>query len=166
MTVEKLIKEYNLTKDKSEFLSKRIINKYVNYEDKIAEATMIKDATCYKVINNKKVFLQDTPTRFMLMIFTLIKRYTDIEIGSDGTEMLKVFNLLEQNNLVNALISVLPEREYETFQTILNMVIDDEMMNYRDLVPYLDTKIEAFQMMNDAMAEVIEQVGKNENELN
>lgn len=152
MTIEKFIEEYKKTNDKTKFLSTHVINNYIDYEMKITKCQSIVDKTCEADINNKKMFLSNRPIRHYMFNIELIRSYTDIEFGT-GEQLLKDYNALNKEQLVIGIISNIPRTEYLEFEMILNMLTDDYYDNCRSLTSFLDTKIEAFQLANNAIAE-------------
>ena len=75
-------------------------------------------------------FKINSPMRFMLFITTLLSRYTDI--GEDE-DLLTVYESLEENNLIDKIISAIPQNEYTSYETILNMELSDYMENNRSI---------------------------------
>ena len=139
MKVDEFIKKYNFAKNKDEFLEKCIINKYVPYHEKMTDCEMIIVSTT--VIDNE--FRINSPMRFMLFISTLLSRYT--EIGEDE-DVLTVFETLDENGLIDIIVSKIPEKEYASYNTILNMELDDYMENNRSITAYINNKIKDLEI--------------------
>lgn len=153
ITVSEFIKNYNLRNDKEKYVASHIVNDYVSYAIKIDECNEIINRTCYKEIGGKKFFHKNTPVQYFLFINRLIARYTDIEIGENSSND---FDELNKNGLVQAIITAIPTREYDEWRTLLQMCNDDLMLNERDLVPFLETKFEAFGMVSDIINQSLE----------
>ena len=150
MRCDEFIAKYNASMDKNKFIKKHIVRTYLPYQDKIAESKEIVKRSCYVEIDGKQFFKQNSPIFFMLFMLRVITDYTDIEYENDG---LTVFNALSEIGLLETIISAIPQKEYETFNTVLHMCKDDEMENYRSLAGFFDTKVDALGLSFNALAE-------------
>ena len=148
MKVDEFIKKYNFAKDKDVFLNNCIIKQYIPYHEKMSDCDMIIIATT----KTEDGFRINSPMRFILFVSTLINRYT--EIGTDE-DILTVFETLDENNLIDLIISKIPEKEYTSYQTILNMELDDYMENNRNIMSYIDNKIKELEIPFKALMEII-----------
>lgn len=126
MKVNEFIENYNNANNKDEYIFNSIIEKYVPYHEKMTDCEMIILST----IKYEDKFKINSPMRFMLFITTLISRYTDI--GEDE-DLLTVYESLEKNNLIDKIISAIPQNEYTSYETILNMELSDYMENNRSI---------------------------------
>lgn len=129
MNIELFIKQMN-TEHKEGVIEKHITRQYVPLEEKIAEAKKIVNTACYtKVIDptgaEKKVFRIDTVQKEYLTFLALIKLYTDLDLSENS---LKDYNTLAEKKYTKKLIGAMPE-DARDFNTILNMVFDDEVEN-------------------------------------
>lgn len=154
MDYKKFIDEYNVANDKTKYVQKHMLNSYVSYEDKIAECQKIIDITSHKMVNindqEHKIYWNNTPMQHMFYILTLISLYTDIEWtkdSGDSNENLKVYNELSKNSSIYTIISLITPFEKQSFDTVLNMVEEDTYENERSIPSYLDTKIDALELM-------------------
>lgn len=157
VSVETFVKEYNHANDKQEYLSKHIINKYVNYEEKMTRCENIAEKTMYKEVNGKTVFWQNTPLQHYFFCLELLWRYTDIDLGT-GAELLKNYNLLNKNNLITEIISAIPQTEYAEFRTVLDMVVQDKLENERSLPSFIETKMDAVQLGLETIGSVFKEM--------
>ena len=158
MKVEEFIRKYNAAKDKDKFLEKSIVNKYVPYHEKIADCDKIVRATMEK----DGLFKMSTPAQFMIFTIQIITRYTDIEKDENVVEL---FEALDELDLINAIISHIPQREFNSYNTILHMVQDDYMENNRNVVSFLETKLRTLGVSIDTLLEAIQNyIPKNETE--
>ena len=148
MKVDEFIRKYNSAKDKDKFLTNCIKVQYVPYHEKMSDCEMIIISTT-KMDNEFKI---NSPMRFMLFITTLLSRYT--EIGEDE-DLLTVFETLDENNLVDQIISKIPEKEYAAYNTILNMELDDYMENNRSITAYISNKIKELEIPIKTLMETI-----------
>lgn len=126
MKVNEFIENYNNANNKDEYIFNSIIEKYVPYHEKMTDCEMIILST----IKYEDKFKINSPMRFMLFITTLISRYTNI--GEDE-DLLTTYELLEKNNLIDKIISAIPQNEYTSYETILNMELSDYMENNRSI---------------------------------
>ena len=156
ITYKQFVTKYKSSEDKVTFCKSHIVNTYVTYEEKLTEVRRIADLGNYSSIpsledenESKKIFKRNTPIMYYLLKMRLLNDYTDIEI-KDGEE-LEVFNALEEIGAVDYLTSSIPENEVTKWHTMLQMVNDDIYANERDIVSYLETKVDALSMVMDAM---------------
>jgi len=149
MKVDEYIRKYTSAKDKDKFLVDSIIKQYIPYSSKIADCSGIIKASS----ELDGVYKINTPAQFMMFMIQLISRYTEIEKEDD---ILGEFEKLDELNLINAIISKIPEREYSSYNTILNMVQDDYIENNRSLISFIETKVKALGLSMDAVLEAIQ----------
>lgn len=159
MTAEQFINNYNTAADKNKFLSDCITTKYVKYTEKVADCRKIVNIT-FEIMGDKK-FCVDSPAQFVIFVMNLIYRYTDI----DRSEMVVAdFESLDEINLVNEILEKIPERELSSYNTILNMCKDDYISNNRDLVSFLETKINSISTFTNAILEATDTATKDLND--
>ena len=140
---------------KDGLLDKCVVATYIPYETKVAESKNIIENTCYKMVNGKKVFYVDTPTRYILFIKTVILYYTDLKF--DPTNTLLQINLLEQYGVIDQIVARIGP-DYDKFQTVLNMALDDVMTNERSLVSYLENMGDSILLTLDELANQVNQL--------
>lgn len=159
MDIGKFIDQYTKAKSqqvKDGLLDKCVVATYIPYETKVAESKNIVENTCYKMVNGKRQFYVDTPTRYILFMKVVITYYTDLEF--DPTNTLLQINLLEQYGIIDQIVNRIGA-DYDKFQTVLNMTLDDVMTNERSLVAYLENMGEAVSMtLDELMAQFTEVV--------
>lgn len=157
MTVKEFIKEYKEAVDAKKYVEKRLVRKYVPYSEKITRLENLIDKTSViSIEKDKKIFKQNSPARFLIYTLILIDSYTDIDIDfSDGVEE---FDSLSKENLIGALLNIIPENERKTFQMLHDMIQGDYYENNRSLVGYLDGKVQAATMF---IEEIIDKVAEN-----
>ena len=148
MNVNEFIKKYNEANDKNTFLSECIVTKYIPYHEKVADCERIVRAT----IESDGLFRINTPAQFMIFTVNIISKYTEIEY----MDVLETFEKLDELNLINAIISHIPEREYTTYNTLLNMIQDDYMENNRNIISFIETKIKALGLSIDAILDTVQ----------
>ena len=99
----------------------------------------------------------------MMFMIQVITKYTDIERDKD---IIKMFETLDELNLINAIVSKIPEREMSSYNTILHMVLDDYMENNRNIISFIETKIKALDLSFDAILDAIQKyVPQDESEV-
>ena len=152
MKYDDFVKKCKSLKDRDSFIKKHIVKTYLPYEAKISEAKEIVRRSCYREINGVETFYQDSTIAYMLFMLRIISNYTDIEY-EEGADALSAFNALSEANLFEVIVRALPVNEYDAFNTVLRMVKDDEMENYRSLAGYLETKVEAISLALNSLAE-------------
>ena len=150
MTVQEFIEAYDRAPQKDQFLKRHIKTDYVSYFLKIAECHKVVEFSMYKEVDGRKVFWKDSPSLFQLFICRLLAHYTDVDLGNDSANG---FDELNKVGLINAIIDQIPESEYKEWNTLLQMIADDEMENVRSFAGYLDTKIDGINMLMKATAE-------------
>lgn len=161
MNIKDFIEVYKNAANVNDYCKKRVItDKYITYQEKLAFCQNIVDKTCYIARENgDKIFSQNTPARYMIFQMTMINLYTDIEV--DFEHLLDDFNTLDQYGAVDILVSSLAEfnpHEYSMFNTLLKMIVDDAYANTRDLVSWLETKVETIEMAFKSLSEVLKDV--------
>lgn len=145
MKIEEFVGDYKIASDKAKYCAKRVVNKYVTYENKIAQCEAIVNNTTHVKAGDMEFYTKNTPGQYLMFTLTLINLYTDIEI--DFSNSLASFNALDEIGAIDTLMSVIPESEYTKFNTILQMIIDDHYENERSLVGYIDNKFRALEVV-------------------
>lgn len=140
---------------KQEYIEKHIVVKYIPYTEKIALCESIIKNTCTVTIDDKTMFSSNSPAREMFFKLALIKKYTDIEI--DFSKCVEQYDLLEEKEITFEIISLLPEVEIERLNNMLSSMLEDYMMNNRDLVSYIETKIDSLEILFNEMGELMTQ---------
>ena len=150
MKINDFIKKYNAAKDKDKFLTDHIKRDYVPYHEKIADC----DGIIKISMERDGIFKINTPAQYMMFMIQIIVRYTDIE-KDDGP--LEFFEKLDELNLIDAIVSKIPEREFNSYNTILNMIQSDYMENNRNIISFFETKFKALGLSVDTLLETIQQ---------
>ena len=155
MKIEQFIDEFNKSQNKEAYVKKHIVREYIPYSHKISLCNNIAEFTTHKQVQGRKIFSIDTAMRYMLFVLTIIESYTDIELGKDDKRM-QAFDLIEQYNVMFFVANCMGE-EYKRLDTVLKMQVDDIYSNERDLPSFLDTKIDAINLVLEKMGELNEQ---------
>ena len=157
MDSKQFIEEYNAAVDKEKYVAKHIVKKYLPYAMKLDLCHRIIDVSMYTTINNAKVFKPDTPVRYLFFVMAIVENYTDIKFNTGssddvalGQQNLESLDLLEESGATEVIMTVIGA-DIQKFNTVLEMMIDDVTDMERSLVPFLDTKIQAWQMSLNAL---------------
>lgn len=164
MNSKQFIDEFNKAADKEKCAAKHIVRKYIPYTEKIGIADRIIDNAMYVMVNGVKTFKPDTAVRYFLFVMAVIETYTDIKFSDDkvdnvakGQQNLESFDLFESNGAMEIFMKVIGA-DISRLNTVLQMKIDDVTDMERSLVPFLDTKIQAFAMSNNALIEAMKEI--------
>ena len=159
MNVDFFIKQIAMNKDKEAYVTSKLVKTYIPYEEKQAACeNIIRTTSTVKGDNGEVFFRRNTPACDLLFNLTLIDKYFEIDI--DFGNALNEYNALEEKDYITLLLRAIPEREYVAWQKMFSMVANDYMENERSLISYFDTKIEAFNKTTESLANVIEDVMK------
>jgi len=160
--ITQFVNEFELAKNKLEYVKKHIVATYIPYEVKVACCNNILKFGMYKTVNEKKVFWINTPIIYQLFVQTIISSYTDIDL-KDGLEdedaVLKGFNRLEQIDALPIITEAIG-KDFDIFNTVLKMIQDDEIQN-NSFQNYIDTKIEAVGSVINTFISTLEEQIKN-----
>lgn len=158
MKIDQFIEDFDKSQDKEACIKPHIIIDYLPFTQKISVCNKIAEYTTHKTVQEKKVFSIDSAMRYMLFVFAIIECYTDLELGKDD-ERMKSFDLLEKNNVMFFIRKCLGN-EYERLDTVLRMQVEDIYNNERDLPSFLETKIDAINLVLERLGEMYEQKDK------
>lgn len=169
ITYKQFAKKFIDANDKVEFCKSHIVKTYVDYQTKRSETESIARQGNYLTdtnINGKPLFKRNTATMYFLLKLRLLVNYTDIEVKE--SEILDLFNALDEIGAIDCITSSIPENEITKWNAMLEMANDDIYINERDLVSYLETKTEAVGMVLDTvlsgLGEVAQKLELNQNE--
>lgn len=116
-----------------------ITDSYVPYEEKDARCRMIIDKTYYtKDTSGNKTFKVNSPAKYMMFCLVFIDTHTNIKINYKKN--LDDFNLLNQTDFLDKLITEIPH-EYKEFKMILDMTEDDLYKNKYEIHSYINEQI-------------------------
>ena len=159
MLISEFVDEYNKTEDKDELFSTIVTKKYIPYVTKIDEAKRIIKTCYYKEINGKDTFVLNSPMRYIFFMGAIIEQYTNLEFDkvpdSDIRDLSKDIDLFEEFDISKELMQFIG-RDINTFTTIINLVLDDEIDNNRSIIPFLENRSEMLYMAIDALGKAFE----------
>lgn len=154
MLISEFVKKYKNTKQKDSLVSSIIDKKYISYATKVDLSNRIVNTCSYKEINGKKMFVLNSPMRYILFVRSIIEQYTKLEFDkipdTDLIDLSRDIDLLEESHSTKAIITAIGE-DVDAFSTILNLVLDDAIDNNRSMVSFLETKVEAFSIVADSI---------------
>lgn len=160
MEYKQFITGFKNSKDKEAYAKKHVKVSYVPYADKLTEAKKIADIATHVEINGKKVYKKNTPIQYYLTTVRILMLYTDITSEGNDIEM---YDQLVSTDAITPLFSHIPESELAQFKAMIDMCVSDIYENERDLVSFLETKIEAIGLTTDTIIQSLSEViSKNE----
>ena len=161
MNTKEFFEEYNKAADKAKCAAKHVVKKYLPYNEKIAIAEKIVEHSMYVNVNGTKTFKPDTIVRYFLFVMAVIEAYTDIRFSDEkvddtvrGQQNLDSFDLFEESGATEAFMSAIGA-DIGRLNTVLKMKVNDVTDMERSLVPFLDTKLQAFAMSSNALVEAM-----------
>lgn len=152
MKVKEFINKCETSKDLDKTMEEVVTVTYLPYAEKINLCEKILNTTCY-TNTEPKLFKINSPARKMLLMLSFVDKYTDIEI--DWNNVLQDFDDLSRSHYIGMLLSKIDEAEIQQCYSILEMMLDDLITNERDLVSYIDTKIEAARLAFETISSAI-----------
>lgn len=161
MNIKDFIEEYNNASEKDIYVKSHIVENYIPYEKKVAICRNIIDTADYTPnveATNNKYYSPNTPIRFVLFCMSIIDSYTDIEPEEidDKRDVMGGFNLLESNGVFKILFREL-DKEYNTLNNVMQMMVEDTINKENCLVSFLSSKFDAIQVLYDTIYPYIEE---------
>lgn len=169
MNIMQFIDEYEASANKKNYVEKHITKRYLPFETKVALAEQIIKNTMYITVMDKKLFRPNTPSKHMWTTIIAIKNYTDIELEdatdteiSVGQQNLNSFNLLEKCGATLEITKAIGI-DFAKFANIIEMVLQDTLDAERNIVPFLDTKIDAWRLSLEVLGSTIQEIQERQN---
>lgn len=169
-TVEKFCKKYNETnieQTKVALIEKVMNMHYVSYEKKIAICEKIVENSYYKKVKTvekdgievKKLHV-NSPVSYMLYCLYLVKEYSNIEV--DFSKVLEEFNMLNESELLDIIISNISEKELKEFRMVLDMVESDTIQNEYESHAFISNQVERFgELFGHIVSPALEKFGES-----
>lgn len=162
MKLDSFISQYakSATKVQEDMLSKVIVNKYVPFIEKKVVCEKIVEASCYKMVGERKVYSPDTPVEWIMFAMRMIQTYTNLEFDPDERIDLS-YDKLQEYGLVNTLLSLIQEEcglEYDEFNTVQKMVDDDCINKETNIVAYLQDVAHGLGVTGEIIKEMLEKI--------
>lgn len=143
---------YNLEKKKEDdvakFVEKHLKTHYISYSRKMSEAELIVKHSSTVEVNGKEVFRVSSPMRWMLFVLAVLRNYTTLELNAEN--LVEDFDALDKSGAIETLFAVIG-KDIDTFNTVLTMTYDDYAANERDLVSFVEHKIDAMMTVFDGI---------------
>ena len=158
MKIDEFIEKYkqlNNDVDKVNLINSLITTKYISYATKIADCKRIIESTSY-TNTDPNMFSINSPARHMLLNLQLIDRYTDLEV--DYNKALEIYDMLDEINAINYIITSLPDKEVSKYCKIMKMMLKDFKMNERSIIGYLDSKLASLEIVSEALNKIMEDI--------
>ncbi len=142
ITITELLKrlEDAQSKNKKYDLSKHLKRIYVPHLEKIKAMETVVNRCSYNEINGKQVYCRHTPTLYFTLQARTLQLYFDLEFEN----VIDDYDALAAAGVLEPLMSLIPETERTELKTMMLMIRDDIEFNTREIVPFLETKLEAF----------------------
>ena len=156
MKVKNFVEQFEKSTDKQRFVSKHIKETYMPYAVKMSNAArIVRSSTYAKNDDETEMFKISSPTRYLLFVVTVVQYYTDIEINTE--EVTDEFDILNECGAVEHILATIG-KDVDEFQTIVNMTLDDEISNTRDLTSFFEMKLASFEaVLGEVIASMAEQ---------
>lgn len=160
MTVKEFYEKYNLSENKDECIQAIYKEEYIPFETKVSDCNRIMKSTSY-TNTDPNMYKQNSASRRMLFILTLVDRYTDIDI--DYTNALEEYNILcmmDFDYIFNLFNDEMPSSikiEIRRYEDILYNAEDDFDKNERSIIGYLDSKFASLGIIGEALNKILEE---------
>lgn len=143
---------YNLEKKKEDdvvkFVEKHLKTHYISYSRKMSEAELIVKHSSTVEVNGRETFRVSSPMRWMLFVLAVLRNYTTLELNAEN--LVEDFDALDKSGAIETLFAVIG-KDIDTFNTVLTMTYDDYATNERDLVSFVEHKIDALMTVFDGI---------------
>ena len=149
ITVKDFVNRYKLEQNKQDFLEIHIVKRYVSLETKLDDCDRIVKSTYYwtnPVTGKSELKVMSTNT-YVMFTMKMIDRYTDIEL--DFRQVIEEYDMLMAEGLIDALYSLIPERELKEYDMFLKMAESDIMQNEYYIGAYISNKLETLSVLAD-----------------
>lgn len=141
MMIDEFIKKYNsMNSDrlKKELINNIIKRSYIPYAEKYSICNGIVKS-CY--FRDGNIYI-DSVGEYMLYCLKLVENYTYLII--DYTNSVDEFDKLNKENLITAIVNVLPKQEKEEMRMVLDMVENDTISNNYEIHSYISSQVTRF----------------------
>ena len=149
ITVKDFVNKYKLEQNKQDFLEIHVVKNYVPLETKLNDCDRIVKSTYYwtnPVTGKSELKVMSTNT-YVMFTMKMIDRYTDIEL--DFRQVIEEYDMLMAEGLIDALYSLIPERELKEYDMFLKMEESDLMQNEYYIGAYISNKLETLSVLAD-----------------
>lgn len=159
MNTKEFIEKYIEVKDdeisKREFLCQRKKEDYIPFETKVGVCETILNAVNHeKVADGVTVWHKRSAYEYVIFTLKLIELYTDVDVN----DTIEDFNELNKLDLIDELMNMIPEKEFNEFQFVKALCNDDQQSNERNIMNVFNSLEQLVNAVTTAQAtESIEQ---------
>ena len=132
--------------DRMEYIKSHIIkDKYVPLEEKQTYAQNIIKSSYYKKRDDgTEEFYVNSVAKYMLTGLAMIEMYTDIELDNKKGKSLENFNKLNEARILDDVLTLIDDKEWAEFVSILDMVEKDMYQNEYEPHGFIMHQVERF----------------------
>lgn len=147
MTIKDFVQEANKVANDS-IKAKRIdgmlkTKKYLNIASKIDLSDKITSAALTKKdADGNEEFHINSVTKYILHVMTMVDLYTDLEV--DFKNLLAEYDLLNENGLLEVILSQIGEKEIAECQMFLDMAWNDRIQNELSTHAFISKQVDRF----------------------
>lgn len=156
ISVLDFVAEYNKCGNKAlreDFIRHKLnVNTYVAVIMKKVMADKIIAMSCHDGNGAVKV---DSFKRYILETYALINSYTNLVV--DEKSWMEQYTALDEAGLISIILGKIPEKEVESFHTIVKMAYDDMMTNEYEIHAFVMNVISKLLPVTEKSAETIVQ---------
>lgn len=138
---------------KKSTLESKMNKKYVPFLTKVDECGRVIKLSSYKEVDDKKIYWKNTANQYFLFVLALIRNYFDIQFDENIVEN---FDQLNESGVIEKVIKVIGDKEYQEWQTILSMTENDEYENNASMRAVIENKLDALSLMINSASEAID----------
>lgn len=153
MKLEIFTTKFNTDGNREKLIKSVMKKDYVPYITKCTDCERIIKACHYKDIAGVLRFNMNSPAQAMLFALQLVSRYTTIEFDMDSV----TYDELQKCGALKMIIESIPVSEYQEYNTIMNMRIDDAITNETDVAAKLEDIKQAISAVYDSYINAIGQ---------
>ncbi len=160
-TVQEFVNQYNQTTEqmRPSFLDTHLmVEDYIGFNRKMTLAyTIVKNSTyaTEPVMEDGQVVKDENGdvkyhqtnriqvnscTRYILFVFTVIQTYTNINM--DHAKMLDEFDLLNKEGLIEKIFEMIPKKEIDEMNKVVEKTYDDFMTNYYETHSFIANQVQ------------------------
>ena len=134
MKLETFITNYMTDGSKDKYVKGVMRADYIPYAEKCSDCQRIANVCHYKDIDGVRRFSMNSPARAMMFALVLVQKYTkiDIEFNAD------TYDELQKCGALGAIVGLIPDAEYQEYNTVMHMVEDDAVMTETNVSLRLD----------------------------
>jgi hypothetical protein len=170
MTITEFVDGYNKIvsdKLKEKYIRDNItIESYIPFTDKLNRANKIAKVSTHEYDKDgKEIGVKvNSTSRYLLFILNSIDLFTNIDV--DFSNVIKEYELLDENDLISEISELLPVKQLQDFQTLLNLAVDDILENELSTHAFISSQVTRFSSLISAVLKpTLETLGQNITEL-